>query len=317
MRILIAEDDPVSRRLLEVTLTKWGYEVQIACDGAQAWDALQADDSPRFAILDWMMPGMHGVQVCREIRKQAEEPYTYIILLTAKSMKSDIVEGMDAGADDYLTKPFDSNELKVRIRAGQRILDLQSELIAAREAIRAQATHDPLTGLLNRGAILDALHREMARSTRDKAPICTVMVDLDNFKRINDAYGHLAGDLVLAEISGRIAESCRPYDLAGRYGGDEFLLVVPGTSAADAAHLGDRVRANISGRPVPIGDNTLSISASLGVAEMVSAHETLESLVCRADIAAYKAKAEGRNRTCTAEAGTCDDTNRLPHSAVA
>ena len=236
MRVLIAEDDPVSRRVLETMLMRWGYETVVACDGAQAWEALNVSDPPRLAILDWMMPGKSGVDVCQLVRLGGQTEYLYIILLTARGRMEDIIEGMNAGADDYITKPFDSGELKVRLRAAKRILDLQAELIAAREALREQATHDSLTSLWNRAAILDILREELTRAARDGKPLGVMMADLDEFKKVNDTHGHKAGDVVLAEAANRMRQSTRPYDRIGRYGGEEFLIVVPGCDLPSAEH---------------------------------------------------------------------------------
>ncbi len=182
LKILIADDSIVSRHLLEATLRKWGYDVVVACDGGEALEALQRDDTPQLAILDWMMPGLTGPEVCRKIRQRAHEPYTYILLLTSKSQKEDLIEGMEAGADDYITKPFDQHELQVRLRAGTRLVDMQAELLAAREALREQATRDSLTHLWNRNSILEILDRELSRSLRESGPIGVVIVDLDHFK---------------------------------------------------------------------------------------------------------------------------------------
>src|SRR5580704_1147440 len=193
-RVLAAEDNPVFQSMLRSMLTKWGYDPVIARDGAEAWRALDAEDAPRLAILDWMMPGMDGVEICRRVRAAGREPYIYILLLTARTESRDLVDGMEAGADDYLTKPFIAHELRVRLRAGQRILDLQSELMATREALRVQATHDSLTGLPNRGAILDILQTELSRASRESRPLAVVMADIDRFKQINDTRGHQAGD---------------------------------------------------------------------------------------------------------------------------
>jgi PleD family two-component response regulator len=171
VKILIADDSIVSRHLLEATLRKWGYEVTVACDGAEALETLQQEDAPALAILDWMMPGMTGLEVCRRLRQRSREPYTYILLLTSKSQKEDLIEGMEAGADDYIIKPFDQHELQVRLRAGTRLVDLQAELLSAREALREQATKDSLTHLWNRSSILDHLARELSRSAREKGPV--------------------------------------------------------------------------------------------------------------------------------------------------
>lgn len=167
MRILIAEDDPAYRRLLEDILVNWGYDVVVARDGNEAYKILLAENAPKLAILDWMMPGMEGTEVCRKIRKDEEEYYTYIILLTSQQRDEDLVIGMEAGADDYIIKPFKHNELRVRLRAGRRIIELQNELLAAREILHAKATHDSLTGLLNHEEILGILDKELARSERD------------------------------------------------------------------------------------------------------------------------------------------------------
>ena len=189
MKILAGDDNPVFQSMLRTMLSKWGYEVTVARDGVEAWQALQSENSPRLAILDWMMPGMDGVEVCRRIRAAGREPYTYILLLTGRKNAQDLVEGMDSGADDYLTKPFNAHELRVRLRAGRRILDLQEELLEAREALREQATHDSLTGLLNRGSILETLSNELSRAGRESQAVSLLMVDLDRFKLINDTYG--------------------------------------------------------------------------------------------------------------------------------
>src|SRR6267378_729219 len=220
MRVLIADDSIVSRHLLDATLRKWGYEVVVACDGNEAWHILQAEDAPKIAILDWMMPGMTGPEVCRKVRANAKEKdiYTYILLLSSKSQREDLIEGMESGADDYLTKPFDQHELQVRLRPGMRILELQHELISAREELRDQATKDFLTRIWNRSSILDILSRELVRGNREKTPVGLILADLDHFKSINDTYGHFAGDAVLREFVRRMGGAMRAYDSMGRYG---------------------------------------------------------------------------------------------------
>jgi len=295
VRILIAEDDPVSRRLLEVTLHKWGYEV-IACpDGMAAWQILQRPDTPSLAILDWMMPGMDGLQVCREVRQQAAEPYIYVLLLTAKSQKTDIIAGLEAGADDYLTKPFDANELRMRLRAGRRILDLQAELILVREALRDQATHDSLTNLWNRATIYEILQRELDHIRRTNTTVSVILVDIDYFKRINDTYGHLIGDAVLRETAHCMQAVLRPYDNIGRYGGEEFLLVLPECDTAGAMTLAERLRTTIATKALTLAEGMTPLTVSLGVATSSLARET-ESLISAADAALYRAKNSGRNR---------------------
>lgn len=296
MKILLAEDDPVSRRGLAAMLRKWGYAVVVTCDGLAAWQALQGEDAPQLAVLDWMMPGMDGLQVCRQVRQLTRESYIYILLLTARSRKEDIIAGLDAGADDYLTKPFDVHELQVRLRAGRRILDLQTELIAAREAQRQLATHDPLTGVWNRAAILENLHLELARARREGLSVGIIMADLDHFKRINDRYGHLAGDAVLCEAVQRMRGSMRPYDTIGRYGGEEFLLVLPGCDLQEAASVAERLRQCIAESPVRTPEGNIDVTGSFGVAAAENNSGDVSVLLRAADAALYKAKYNGRNQ---------------------
>ncbi len=297
MLVLIADDETVSRRMLARMLTTSGYEVVAARDGDEAWRILERDDAPRLAILDWMMPGMTGPDLCRRLRERKREPYTYVLLLTARTDKQDVVEGMDAGADDYVTKPFEARELQVRLRAGRRILDLQADLVKAREALREQATHDPLTGLWNRYALLEALDREHSRAAREGTPLAVIMLDLDHFKRVNDTYGHQAGDAVLRETAGRMQAVVRAYDLVGRYGGEEFLIVLPGTSGVNAAQLAERLRAAVAYDPVDHDLLRIPVTASFGVgASGPEPSGDPQTLIRLADEALYRAKEKGRNR---------------------
>lgn len=297
MKVLIADDSSVSRRLLEATLARWDYEVVPACDGAEAWELLEKPDGPTLAILDWVMPHYTGPEVCRLVRSGEREQYVYLILLTSKSQKEDLIEGMEAGADDYLVKPFDQHELKVRLRAGHRILDLQSELVAAREALRIQATRDALTGLWNRRAILDILTNEMRRAERDRSPVGIVLCDLDHFKRVNDTYGHAGGDSVLQTTAQRMAAGVRAYDAIGRYGGEEFLLVLPGCNDEATIHQADRLRVALASNAIPIRDGEFIVTASFGCTSWTPAtRATIEAIIGVADDALYEAKRQGRNR---------------------
>jgi two-component system cell cycle response regulator len=302
LRVLAAEDNPVLQSMLRNMLTKWGYDAVIAHDGLEALRALQSPDSPRLAVLDWMMPGMDGVEICRRIRASAREPYVYIVLLTARTDSCDLIEGMEAGADDYLTKPFNAPELRVRLRAGKRILELQEQLLHAREALREQATHDGLTGLLNRAAILEALQLELARAGRDKHPLALLMVDLDRFKRINDTRGHPAGDAVLRESARRMKAAIRCYDSIGRYGGEEFLIVLPGCDGAAAQLQAERIRETVAAAPCIFGDESIPVTCSIGVAFRAAPLASGgAALISDADTALYTAKNTGRNRVVTAD----------------
>jgi two-component system cell cycle response regulator len=299
MRILIADDSIVSRHLLDATLRKWGYQVVVACDGNEAWAILKSEAAPEIAILDWVMPGLTGPEVCRRVRAKAKEKdiYTYILLLTSKSQREDLIEGMESGADDYLTKPFDQHELKVRLRPGTRIIELQQELISAREALRDQATRDFLTHIWNRSSILDILQRELARSSREKRPFGLVIADLDHFKTINDTYGHFAGDAVLREFVRRMTASMRPYDAIGRYGGEEFLFVLPGCDGACLASQAERMRAALADEPMSFNEESRLITCSFGATSWTpEAGGTEEDLIRVADDALYRAKRQGRNR---------------------
>ena len=216
MKILIAEDDPVSCRVLEARLINWGYDVVVTRDGNEAWRALQGKEAPRLAILDWMMPGIDGVEVCQKARKESERPYTYIILLTALNQVENLVLGMEAGADDYICKPVNANELRVRLRAGRRMIELQDELIAARENFREKSIRDPLTGLWNHEEILRILDTELVRADREGRSVCAIMADIDHFKEVNDKHGHPAGDAVLRMIAIKMLSIVRSYDSVGR-----------------------------------------------------------------------------------------------------
>ncbi len=294
MKVLIADDSPVSRRLLEATLDKWDYEYISASDGQEAWSILQDSDAPRLAILDWMMPGFTGLEVCRMLRARGSEPYTYVLLLTSRDQRSDLIEGMGSGADDYLSKPFDQQELKVRLRAGRRIVELQDELLRTREALRIQATHDSLTGLINRFTIMERLCTELARSQRGHTQCGIVLVDIDRFKLINDSRGHAAGDAVLRELAQRFKDNIRPYDAVGRYGGEEFLFLLPGCDLPNAVNHAERLRRLIADQPVVHNNFKLQVTASFGVTCWGPARNG-EELVQLADESLYRAKNRGRN----------------------
>ncbi len=300
MKILIAEDSATSRRLLEATLRMWGHEVIAVEDGAKAWQVLEQPDTTTLAILDWIMPEMDGLEVCRRVRARDGTPYIYVILLTAKNRKEDIVLAMGTGADDIIGKPFDPEELKVRIRAGERILELQANLLAVQESLRRQATHDALTDLWNHGAIMELLTRELARTVREAQSLGVIMGDLDHFKRINDTYGHQTGDMVLKEAAKRLRESIREYDVAGRYGGEEFLLVAPNCDHQQVAELAERVRKAITDQPFSTPNGSIPVTMSLGVTTSGSSPGAIGHLVEEADQALYRAKHQGRNRVALA-----------------
>lgn len=301
MRILIAEDDPAYRQLLEEVLAMWGYDVVVARNGNEALQVLQAEDAPQLVILDWMMPGLEGVEVCRRIRKDANDYYTYIILLTSLQRDEDLVIGMEAGADDYIFKPFKLNELRVRLRAGRRIIELQNELLEARDIFHEKSMHDSLTGLLNHDEILGVLDKELARSERDGLCVSIIMADIDHFKSVNDTYGHLAGDVVLRIIARKMESLARSYDAIGRFGGEEFLFVLPECCMECAVTFAERLRSSISMDSIDTPEGMIPVTVSLGVAASgKDGRRNGRTLVKAADAALYKAKKGGRNRVETA-----------------
>lgn len=295
MRILIAEDDPVSRRLLEALLTKWGYEVIVTTDGMQAWEVLQQEDAPRLAILDWMMPELDGPEVCRKVRATESGTYTYLLLLTAKSQKDDVILGIGAGADDYVTKPFDASELHARLRAGRRIIDLQAELMSARESLLAQATHDPLTGLPNRLLFSDRLTQRLMKSRGAPQPLAVMYLDLDRFKIINDTLGHNVGDQLLRDVATRLNRCLRETDTLARMGGDEFTVILADVETHEEAEAVAKKILEVLAEPIVVNGNELYVTGSIGISVYPVDGADVETLVRNADTAMYQAKEKGRN----------------------
>ena len=296
MTILLAEDSAVYRHLITGHLKEWGFEWVCAKDGGEAWNLLSKSDAPRLALLDWVLPGVDGVELCRRLRGRPEtEPYTYTILLTAKSEKQEMLEAMDAGADDFLAKPFDPAELKARLLVGKRIVELQQKLVTANGALHHAASHDFLTNLWNRAAILAFLQREVVRSLREGSAMGVILVDVDHFKKVNDELGHETGDYVLQEIAKRFSASLREYDGVGRYGGEEFLLVLPGCDLATTVRRANVIRELISSTAIRTPLRTTTVTVSMGAA-VVDPTTNAESLLRRADRALYQAKRSGRNR---------------------
>lgn len=296
MRILVADDDALSRRLLEKTLERAGYDVISVPDGRLAAEHLCSPDGPRMALLDWMMPEVDGPAVCRKVRALREQPYVHMILLTSRESKADIVEGLESGADDYLVKPFNPEELKARLRTGVRILTLEDKLVEAREDMRFRATHDTLTGLLNRGFIMELLARGAARARREGSATSVLLADLDHFKSVNDTYGHPVGDAVLVETSRRLMKSVRAYDSVGRYGGEEFLLLMEGCEHSCGLRRAEQICKAIAEHPFETAAGFLNVTVSVG---LLTIHDTVEHsidhLLRCVDQALYEAKAAGRN----------------------
>lgn len=310
MKILIGDDSLTHRVMLEAIVRKWGLEAVLAEDGQQAWDMLCADEAPRLVLLDWEMPGLDGLEVCRRVRARQDRDAPYILLLTGRRETADIVAGLDAGANDYILKPFENTELHARLRVGARMLDLQRELIDAREALEFQANHDDLTGLLNRGAIMQALEQAVERARRSGRPLQVGLLDLDHFKQINDTHGHPAGDAVLREAAGRIESTLRAGDLVGRYGGEEFLVLVNG-DIAEAPAFCERLRGAIADQTFDSGEVALRVTVSGGFVPVAGPEAgDVAEILAAADQLLYTAKAAGRNRIlfeCSAGAHASED----------
>jgi diguanylate cyclase (GGDEF)-like protein len=298
--VLIVEDSAVYRNMLASCLREWGYDVSVAEDGLQAWEMVQSGNVPNLLIIDWMLPGLDGIELCRRIRNRQTEPYPYVLLLSAQEKKQNLIDGLNAGADDYLTKPFDVNELRARLRSGMRILSLQEQLRRKEDELRFQALHDPLTGLWNRGAILEFLERELARARRGPEPLAVMVIDVDHFKAVNETHSHQAGDVVLQAVARRLAGAMRAYDWVGRYGGEEFLAIVAATDSAGIRGYAERLRACIADEPI-VGPANISgrihITVSIGAAAArLGPDFTCGFLIKAADEALHAAKSNGRNR---------------------
>ena len=288
MKILIAEDDTTSRLVLAATLRKLGHSVTAVADGSAAWDAWQRDQYA-LVISDWMMPGLDGPSLCRKVRETQRSHYTYIVLLTALGGKGRYFDGIEAGADDFLTKPFEEDLLGARLHVAQRILALH-------DTLRDQAMQDRLTGLWNRGAITDSLRHELERSARSKQRVGVLVADLDHFKRINDTYGHPVGDDVLREAARRMQSALRSYDQIGRYGGEEFLVLAPGAGPAQSRMVGERICESLRASPIHTSVGPLHITVSIGVAVSDGHTGDGSALISAADEALYRAKRAGRDR---------------------
>jgi diguanylate cyclase (GGDEF)-like protein len=298
--ILIAEDDPISRRLLEKILVKEGFAVTVVENGRKALDLIRKQFFP-IVLTDWQMPEMEGPELCRSIREENPDRYVFIILLTSRGSKDDIISGLGAGADDYLTKPFHYAELVARIKTGIRILELETSLKTALDEIHLLSITDPLTGIYNRGYINDRLPQEILRSIRYGRDFSVMLCDIDHFKKVNDTFGHLVGDVVLKKVVQCLTSVFRKQvDWAGRYGGEEFLLVLPETDHTGAMVLAERLRQIVQKCELHTNGETIPFTASFGVTgfyprDWKSPVKT-EVLLQQADILLYEAKKAGRNQ---------------------
>jgi diguanylate cyclase (GGDEF)-like protein len=296
IKVLIAEDDRVCSRILDKRLRQWGYQTLLAKNGSEAWRALQKPGQ-RLALLDWMMPKIAGVELCRRIRQISKPNYTYIILLTAKDQTQDVIKGLQAGADDYMTKPVNFLELHARLQTGRRIIQLEDHLLETQKRLYELSTRDNLTALWNRATILQFLEEELEQGAREKSPTSAIMLDVDEFKMTNDSFGHLAGDSVLRSVADSLAGNVRIYDKVGRYGGDEFLVVLPNCTLRNALKIAERLRAGCAKKKIRAPGGSISVTLSLGCASSESRDRLpVDRLIWDCDRALYQAKRWGRNR---------------------
>ena len=305
MRILVADDDSISRMLMRRTLRQFGYEVVLAENGRIAAQILARSDGPRLALVDWIMPELDGPGLCREVRgSHRDGGYVYLVLLTSKQNNEDIVAGLNAGADDYITKPCHPAELRARLHTGCRVLSLEEELVKARDEMLYKATHDPLTGIWNRASILCQLESDLEQSFQQNVPLSVLLCDVDHFKQVNDKYGHLVGDMVLQEVAARLTKAVHCGDAVGRYGGEEFLILLRHCNDSSLPTRSEDVRRTIAATPIPTGTEELAISMSVGAAScgQWEPGAPIERILARADAALYRAKTDGRNRTGLADA---------------
>jgi diguanylate cyclase (GGDEF)-like protein len=313
MRVVIAEDSQIYRALMKAHFEEWGLSCVFASDGAEAWTLLRDQELPTLALLDWVLPKLEGIDLCRKIRSElGAEQYIYTILITSKNGKQDIVDAMEAGADDFLVKPFYAPELKARVLAGKRILDLQSTLLQTQESLRIAATHDALTGLKNRMEIVGILKQELARAQRNHSSVGIIFADIDHFKSINDSMGHLAGDSVLKVVSRRFTSAVRIYDQVGRYGGEEFLAVLPDCDLESTRTRAEELLRMVRGEPVETSRGKRVVTVSIGIASTSEdGFVEVEELLSRADQALYRAKEKGRNRV---EGPMCEALAEMAHA---
>jgi diguanylate cyclase (GGDEF)-like protein len=299
MNVLIADDSPSIRQFVKAVVDGCGLTPTLVRDGAEACNILLDASPPQIAIIDWFMPGMDGVDICRKVRERADGAYIYIIMLTSRDTKEDMIDGLTAGADDYLTKPFDPAELRSRIRSGRRIVELnrgllerQDELIRLNEHLEALATRDGLTNLWNHRSFQEQFANEFSRAKRHMRELSLILLDVDFFKQFNDTFGHQAGDEVLRSVARVLQTAARQIDIVARYGGEEFAIILPDEDVRTSTSAAERFRAAIESADWPVRP----VAASFGVATLKRSYIDPAAMIADADRALYQSKRTGRNR---------------------
>ncbi len=322
--LLLIDDSQAQGGQIKATLERLGYAVELAASGAEGL-RLAREHKPDLVLLDVVMPDLDGFAVCRWLKMNAATKHIPVIMLTVRAEVADRVEGLQLGADDYLAKPFQDAELEARIFAALRVKNAHSELLernlqleAMLHQVEALAITDPLTGLFNRRRFGDVLKREFAVTKRYRNTLSCLLLDLDHFKRINDRFGHDAGDQVLKEVARRIAEGLREVDLAARFGGEEFAILLPHTSKRDAAFVAARLLNKVRRQEFKFGGELLQVTVSIGCAGNVDVtSDSAEDLVKCADLALYEAKAAGRDRFAIFDGGTERASSLFPGASIA
>ncbi len=289
MKVIVAEDDPVTLMLIKDKLTKWGYQVIEAENGRQVLELLEEHPDVQLFLFDWQMPELDGISLCVALKNKKSIAASYIIILTSKKTTENLVLALESGADDFISKPFAPDELKVRLKAGSRVINTENQLLH-------QATHDPLTNVLNHRAIIDELAKLWALADRKKSSLALLMLDLDHFKKVNDSYGHQAGDFALKTFCQLVKTELRPYDYFGRYGGEEFTICLPSADADQAMSVAERIRSRLESRPMEYDGLCFPITVSIGIALHSENQKSPKELLMSADKAAYEAKSKGRNQ---------------------
>jgi diguanylate cyclase (GGDEF)-like protein len=301
MKILIAEDDPVSSRILTTNLKAWGHESVVTRNGDDALAVLQQEDAPLLAILDWMMPGLTGVEICRRLRTENNDAPIYIILLTALNCKENLLEGLEAGADDYLTKPFDRHELRMRVQAGARIVSLQEnlrqrvrELEEAHETLRSLSLTDHMTGLYNHRGFYNLAEHHLKISRRSHTKSLLIYADMDGLKKINDTMGHQSGSQAITAVADVLRNTFRDCDIVARLGGDEFAILAPNVPMDDSRKIIERLRNNLT-LYNEAGHHSFQLSLSIGAVEIDHTYEFgIEDQMAKADAEMYRDKRDRR-----------------------
>ncbi len=302
LKILVADDSAIYRKLVEQTLSGDNHNVVFAKNGREALD-LFAKHLPALVITDWTMPDISGIEVCKRIRQDFQQGYAHIILLTSNTEKEQVVEGLAAGADDYLTKPFHQGELLARVHVGLRVVELHRQVQAKNRQLEEMALTDPLTGLSNRRAVDFWITRQLSAAARHDFPIWVALADLDHFKKVNDTYGHDAGDTVLKAFAEILKHTTRQSNLCGRHGGEEFLIILTHVDRDDSLTAFDRIRKHMEQQKFTVNGQTFSVTTSMGVAGFRgTTPPAFADLITEADTALYSAKRKGRNRIEYAEA---------------